>query len=145
VATVSGSLASKPVATISSGLASKTAATVFAGLASEPASTVSGGLTPKPAVRVSRFGPQNWKLRFSDLGLKITATVFWFGPQNHRDCFLVASQNRWEGDGVGHASRSSGLLRVEASRARVSLSGLMTGGCATAGGARSTIVEVASG
>jgi hypothetical protein len=29
---------------------------------------------------------------------------------------------------VGHASRSSGLLRLEASRARVSQSGLETGG-----------------
>jgi hypothetical protein len=31
----------------------------------------------------SRFGPQNWQLWFGDLGLKITATVSWFGPQNH--------------------------------------------------------------
>jgi hypothetical protein len=46
--------------------------------------------------------------------------------------------------GVGHASRSSGLLRVKASLARVSQSGLKTGGGATAGGARGTIVEVAS-
>jgi hypothetical protein len=45
---------------------------------------------------------------------------------------------------VGHASRSSGLLRVKASLARVSQSGLKTGGGATAGGARGTIVEVAS-
>jgi hypothetical protein len=45
---------------------------------------------------------------------------------------------------VGHASRSSGLLRVEASLARVSQSGLKTGGCAMTGGARSTITEVAS-
>jgi hypothetical protein len=29
---------------------------------------------------------------------------------------------------VGHASRSSGLLRLEANRARVSQSGLKTGG-----------------
>jgi hypothetical protein len=28
-------------------------------------------------------------------------------------------QNQWEGDGVGHASRSSSLLRVEVSRGRV--------------------------
>jgi hypothetical protein len=42
------------------------------------------------------------------------------------------------------ASRSSGLLRVEASLVRVSQSGLKTGGGATAGGARGTIVEVAS-
>jgi hypothetical protein len=40
--------------------------------------------------------------------------------------------------------RSSGLLRVEASLARVFQSGLKTGGGAMAGGARGTIVEVAS-
>jgi hypothetical protein len=45
---------------------------------------------------------------------------------------------------VGHASRSSGLLRVEASLVRVSQSSLKTGGDATTGGARGTIVEVAS-
>jgi hypothetical protein len=45
---------------------------------------------------------------------------------------------------VGHASRSSGLLRVEASLARVSQSGLKTCGGATVGGARGTIAEVAS-
>jgi hypothetical protein len=32
---------------------------------------------------VSRFGPQNWQLRFGDFGLKITMTFSWFGPQNH--------------------------------------------------------------
>jgi hypothetical protein len=45
---------------------------------------------------------------------------------------------------VGHASRSSGLLSVEASLSRVSQSGLKTDGGATTGGARSTIIEVAS-
>jgi hypothetical protein len=45
---------------------------------------------------------------------------------------------------VGHASRSNGLLRVEAIRARVSQSGLKNGGGATVGGARGTITEVAS-
>jgi hypothetical protein len=45
---------------------------------------------------------------------------------------------------VGHASRSSGLLGVEARLARVSQSGMKTGGGATTGGARGTIVEVAS-
>jgi hypothetical protein len=43
---------------------------------------------------------------------------------------------------VGHASRSSGLLHVEASLARVSQSGLKTYRGATMGGARGTIVEV---
>jgi hypothetical protein len=45
---------------------------------------------------------------------------------------------------VGNESRSSGLLHVEASLARVSQSGLKTGGGTTAGGARGTITKVAS-
>jgi hypothetical protein len=45
---------------------------------------------------------------------------------------------------VGHALRSSILLDVEISLTRVSQSGLKTGGGATTGGARGTIVEVAS-
>jgi hypothetical protein len=45
---------------------------------------------------------------------------------------------------VGHASRSSGLIHVEASLARVSQSGLKSGGGTTAGGACGTITEVAS-
>jgi hypothetical protein len=53
------------------------------------------GLASKPLTRASRFGPQNWP------------------------------QNQWEDeDGVGHASRSSGLHRLEASQARVSQSSL---------------------
>jgi hypothetical protein len=43
---------------------------------------------------------------------------------------------------VGHASRSSGLLHVEASLTRVSQSGLKTVRGATAGGAHGTIVKV---
>jgi hypothetical protein len=45
---------------------------------------------------------------------------------------------------MGHASRSSGLLGMEASLGRVSQSGLKTGGGTTTGGARGTIAEVAS-
>jgi hypothetical protein len=45
---------------------------------------------------------------------------------------------------VGHASRFGGLLRLVASHARVSQSGLKTGGDATAGGVRGTITEVVS-
>jgi hypothetical protein len=56
----------------------------------------------------------------------------------------VAPQNRRREVSAGHASRSSGLLRVEASLARVSQSGLKTGGGVTTGGARGTIAEVAS-
>jgi hypothetical protein len=45
---------------------------------------------------------------------------------------------------VGHASRYSSLLGMEASLARVFQSSLKTGGGATTGGARGTIAEVAS-
>jgi hypothetical protein len=44
---------------------------------------------------------------------------------------------------VGHTSRSSSLLHVEASLARVSQSSLKTDGGAMAHGACSTIAEVA--
>jgi hypothetical protein len=47
-------------------------------------------------------------------------------------------------DGVGHGSRSSGLLHMKASLARVFQSGLKTDGCVMAGGARGTITEVVS-
>jgi hypothetical protein len=71
--------------------------------------------------------------------------ISWFGSQNQVGFGLsVAPQNRWMEVGVGHASRSSGLLRAEASLARVFQSGLKTGGGATAGGARGTIMEVVS-
>jgi hypothetical protein len=66
--------------------------------------------------------------------------VSWFGPQNQAGFGLsVVSQNRWRKDGAGHASRSGGLLRLEASHARVSQSVLKTGGGATAGGAYDTM------
>jgi hypothetical protein len=140
------SLASKSVVTVSSGLASKPVATVSSGLASKSTVTVSGSLTSKPALTVSQFGPQNRQLRFGDLGLKITATVYWFGPQNQAGFGLsVVPQNQRREVGVGHASRSSSLLDVEASQVRVSQFGLKTDGGVTTGGARGTIAEVASG
>jgi hypothetical protein len=71
--------------------------------------------------------------------------VFWFGPQNQLVYGLsVTSQNQREGVGAGHVSRSSDLLHVEVSQARVSQSGLKTGRGAIADGARVTITEVAS-
>jgi hypothetical protein len=101
-------------------------------------------MASKPVARVSWFGPQNRQLWFGDLGLKITATVSWFGPQNQADFGLsVAPQNQWREDGMGHALRSGGLIFLEASRVRVSQSGLKTGRGATAGGVRDTITEVA--
>jgi hypothetical protein len=67
--------------------------------------------------------PQNQGCRvsqFGDLGLKITMTVSWFGHQNQAsDGLSVAPQNQREEDSVRHTSRSSGLLHLEVSRARV--------------------------
>jgi hypothetical protein len=56
----------------------------------------------------------------------------------------VVPQNRRREISAGHTSRSSGLLHMEASLARISQSGLKTGGGAASGGARVTIMEVAS-
>jgi hypothetical protein len=88
------------------------------------------GLASKPLHRVSRFGSQNPQLRFGDLGLKITTTVFLFGPENQVGYGLsVAPQNRQDDkDDMGLASRSSGLFHVEASQARVFQYSIKTGG-----------------
>jgi hypothetical protein len=56
----------------------------------------------------------------------------------------VAPQNQRSEVSAGYASRSSGLLHVEESLARVSQSALKTGGGAMMGAARGIIVEVAS-
>jgi hypothetical protein len=71
-------------------------------------------------------------------------TVFWFGPQNQASFSLsVASQNQQREDDAGHASRLGGLLRLEASHARIFQSGHKTGGCGS-GGAHSIITKVVS-
>jgi hypothetical protein len=71
--------------------------------------------------------------------------VSWFGSQNQAGfSLLVPQQNRRREDDVGHMSRSSGLLHVEASLAMVAQSCLKNDGGATAGGVRGTITEVAS-
>jgi hypothetical protein len=94
---------------------------VFSGLASKPMTMVSWLSLKTKVVEGFRFGLQNRQLQFGDLGLKITATVYWSVPQNQAGFGLsVAPQNRREDDGVGHALRSRGLLRVEASLATVS-------------------------
>jgi hypothetical protein len=106
-------------------------------LASKPVLTVFSGLASKLVARVSQFVPQKRQLRFDDLGIKITMIVSWFGPQNHIGYDLsVAPQNQREDDDVGHASRYSGLLHVEASQAKVSQSDLKIGGGVMTGGAR---------
>jgi hypothetical protein len=96
--------------------------------------------------RVSRFGTQNLQLRFGDLDVKITATVSSFEPQNQAGFgFLIVPQNRRSEDGAGQASRSSGLLRLEASHTMVSQSDLKTVGGTMVGDACDTIVKIASG
>jgi hypothetical protein len=66
-------------------------------------------------------------------------------PQNQTAFSLsVASQNRRREIDIGHVSRSSSLLDVKASLARIFQSGLNTAGGATTGGARGTIAEVTS-
>jgi hypothetical protein len=138
-------LASKPVAMVSCGLASKPTATVFSSLASKLVATVSPGLASKSTVDFL-VEPQNQGGGgFPGLGLKITVTVSWFGPQNHAGFGLsVAPQNRLREISAGHASRSSGLIYVKASLARVFQSSLKTGRGAMMGGARGTIAEIAS-
>jgi hypothetical protein len=105
---------------VSSGLASKPDATVFFSLASKLVAIVSSGLASKSAVGFL-VEPQNQGGgRFPGLGLKITTTFSWFGPQIQVGFGLsVAPQNRWREVDVGHTSRSSGLLHVEASLTRV--------------------------
>jgi hypothetical protein len=94
---------------------------------------------------VSQFGPQNRQLRFGDFGLKIITTFSWFESQNQAGFdLLVVSQNRRREDGVGHASRSSVLIHLEASHARLYQSAHKTGGGTTTNDARSIIVEAAS-
>jgi hypothetical protein len=71
--------------------------------------------------------------------------VSWFEPQNQAGFGLsVAIQNRRREVGVRHVSRSSSLLGMEASLARVSQSGLKTSGGATMCGARGTVAKVVS-
>jgi hypothetical protein len=71
--------------------------------------------------------------------------VSWFGSQNQVGFGLsVAPQNRQMEVGAVHTSRSSDLLRIEASLVMVFQSGLKTDRCVMAGAARGTITEVAS-
>jgi hypothetical protein len=67
----------------------KTTGTVFSGLASKPMVMVFSSLTSKLVAMV-----QNRQLWFGDFGLKITATISWFGSQNQAGFGLsVVPQN----------------------------------------------------
>jgi hypothetical protein len=54
----------------------------FSSGASKPMATVYQWFGLKTTATVSWFGPQNQGRWFGDLGLKITMTSSWFGPQN---------------------------------------------------------------
>jgi hypothetical protein len=84
-----------------------------AGFLVEPQNQGGGGF-PGLGLKTDSSGLVIW-------GLKITATVSWFGHQNQVGFGLsVAPQNRRREVGAGHASKSSSLLGVDASLARVS-------------------------
>jgi hypothetical protein len=127
-------LTSKLVVTVSPGLASKPAI----GFLVEPQNQGGGGF-PGLDLKTGSSGLVIWASksprRFLGLGLKTKQAGFGLS---------VAPQNRRKEVGAGHVSRSSSLLGVEASLARVSPSNLKTGGGVTTGGARGTIMEVAS-
>jgi hypothetical protein len=141
-------LASKPVATVSIDLTSKPIATVFSSLASKLVVTVSPALTTKPVVGFL-VEPQNQGGGgFPGLGLQTGSFGFviwapksprWFLGLDLKTKQASVYRLRHKTDG----GRSSGLLHVEASLARVSQSGLKTGRGAMSGGARGTITEVA--
>jgi hypothetical protein len=138
-------LASKPVATVFSGLASKPAATISPDLASKPVvgflvepQNQGGGGFPGLDIKTGSSGLVIWASKSLRRFLGLRLKIKWASVCRLRH------KNRWNEVGAEHTSRSSGLLRMEASLARVFQSALKTGGDATAGGARGTITEVAS-
>jgi hypothetical protein len=139
---------------IFSSLASKPTVTVFSSLASKLVAMVSPGLASKSGVSLL-FEPQNQGGGgFSSLGIKIgSSDLVICASKSSRRFFGLGLKTKWaliywlrhktDGReiGMGLTSRSSGLLGVEASLARISQFGLKTGGGATTGGARGTIAE----
>jgi hypothetical protein len=146
-------LTSKPVVTVFSSLASKLVATVSLGLASklvvgflvEPQNQGGGGF-PGLGLKTDSSGLVIWASKSPRRFLGLDLKTKWASVcrLRHKTDGGRSTQNRWREVDAGHVSRSSSLLGVEASLARVSQSGLKTGGGATTGGARGTITEVAS-
>jgi hypothetical protein len=103
------------------------------------------GLASKLVARVSRFEPQNRELLFGDLGHKITATILGLDLKTKQAWFVGCATKPMEGGWCRTRVEICWLASPEVSHARVSQSGLKTGGSTTAGGACCIIVEVASG
>jgi hypothetical protein len=153
VVTVSGGLASKLAATIFSSLASEPVATVFSSLASKLVVTVSPGLASKPVVGFL-VEPQNQGGGgFPGLSLKTGSSglVIWVSKSPRQFLGLGLKTKRasvcrlhHKTDGGRSARDMRRDLAVEASLVRVFQSGLKTDGGTTVGGARGTIMEIAS-
>jgi hypothetical protein len=151
--TVSGGLASKLAATIFSSLASEPVATVFSSLASKLVVTVSPGLASKPVVGFL-VEPQNQGGGgFPGLSLKTGSSglVIWVSKSPRQFLGLGLKTKRasvcrlhHKTDGGRSARDMRRDLAVEASLVRVFQSGLKTDGGTTVGGARGTIMEIAS-
>jgi hypothetical protein len=117
----------------------------FLGLASKPRSSVSPNLASKPVATVLLVWPQNHSCGFPGLGLKPgnCGLVIWAIKSARRFlglglktkwvmvCRLLHKTDGGDEYGMGHVSRCNGLLRLEATQARVSQSSIKTGGDAT--------------
>jgi hypothetical protein len=70
----------------------------FSGLASKLVAIVCQWFGLKTTATVSWFGPQNQGCWFGDLGLKIIVTLSWFGPQNQvGGCLWVCTSKPMSG------------------------------------------------
>jgi hypothetical protein len=119
-------------------------------------------LTSRPHFLSTGLSPESYHCAYGDeerrfLGwaskpLRWFSSAWLFGPQNHRDSFLVWASKSTRLRFVSCATKPTEggwcgthvEIWREASRARVSQSGLKAGGGATAGGAHGTIAKFAS-
>jgi hypothetical protein len=93
----------------------KTTETVCQWFGLKAAGMVFSDLASKLMAWVFRFGPQNWHLWFSDLGLKITATISWFGHQTNEVRFVGCTTTPIEGG--RHGTRIE-IYRLASSRGK---------------------------
>jgi hypothetical protein len=134
-------LTSKSAATGFASLASKLVATVFPNLASKP---VIGFLVEPQNQGGGGFPGLRLKTGSSDLVIWASKSPRWFLGLGLKTKQALVCRLRHKTDGGRSARDTRSLLGVEANLARVSQSGLKTGGDAMTGGARGTIAEIAS-